>query len=61
MEAWQVLLSMRLCATVLLGGLPQSGMTPEHENHVLQHRHLSKAGLRGPRGCSWTAQPDEQV
>lgn len=24
-------------------------MTPEHENHVLQHRHLSKAGLRGPR------------
>lgn len=39
----------RLCATVLLGGLPQSGMTPEHENHVLQHRHLSKAGLRALR------------
>lgn len=50
MEDWQILLSMRLCTTVLLGGLPQSGMIPSHATHALQHHCLNKAEPRSPLG-----------
>ena len=50
MEDWQILLSMRLCTTVLLGGLPHSGMIPSHTTHALQHHCLNKAEPRSPLG-----------